>query len=433
MSAMDAPPPRVFLDRRDAGRALAARLRAERLGEGVVVGLARGGVVVAAEVARELGLPLDALAVRKVRHPLQPEFAIGAVTPGGAAYLRPPDDLSEGQVDASGARARAAADELEGRIHRRRPAIGIAGRPCVLVDDGLATGATMAAAVRWARAAGAARVVATAPVAPPETVERLRAEADAVVCVEVPRILFSVGEWYEDFSQVGDEEVIEILAAAEPRAPARSVRIDADGVTLEGDLVLPPAAAGVVVFAHGSGSSRHSPRNHDVARRLNDAGLGTLLIDLLTPAEAADRGHVFDIPLLAGRVGAARRWLARDDQARDLPVGYFGASTGAAAALWAAAEDPSVAAVVSRGGRPDLAGPRLGDVRAPTLLIVGGDDTVVLGLNRSAAMRLRCPCEVAVIPGATHLFEEPGALEQVAELAVAWFQRQLGPPGPPTR
>jgi putative phosphoribosyl transferase len=420
----DAAQPRGFRDRRDAGRALARRLHAERIGDAVVVGLARGGVIVAAEVARELGLPLDALAVRKVRHPLQPEYGIGAVTPGGATYLRPPSGLSEAQVDAAVAHALAGADELERRIHLRRPAVDVAGRPCVLVDDGLATGGSMVAALRWARACGATMVVAAAPVAPPETVELLCAEADAVVCVELPGVLFSVGEWYEDFRQVEEEEVVELLLGT-GSAGARSVRIDTDGVAIGGDLVLPAAAGGIVVFAHGSGSSRHSPRNRAVARRLNDAGLGTLLIDLLTPAEAADRRRVFDIPLLARRLAAAHRWLALDAASREQPVGYFGASTGAAAALWAAADDPSVAAVVARGGRPDLAGPRIGAVRVPTLLIVGGDDTPVLDLNRSAATRLGGPCDVVVVPGATHLFEEPGALERVAELAAGWFARNL--------
>jgi putative phosphoribosyl transferase len=202
--------------------------------------------------------------------------------------------------------------------------------------------------------------------------------------------------------------------------------ITADGVRLPGDLTLPAAARGVVAFAHGSGSSRLSPRNLQVARRLNDSGLATLLFDLLTPDEAADRSNVFDIPLLADRLLAATRWLRGRADTRELPLGYFGASTGAAAALWAAAEpDSGVAAVVSRGGRPDLAGPRLGLVDAPTLLVVGGADDVVLELNRRALEELRCERDLVVVPGATHLFEEPGALERVADLASAWFVEHL--------
>jgi putative phosphoribosyl transferase len=200
------------------------------------------------------------------------------------------------------------------------------------------------------------------------------------------------------------------------------LEIPAGAVVLAGDLQLPDRPEGVVVFAHGSGSSRHSPRNWYVAAVLNDAGLGTLLMDLLTTAEERDRGNVFDIELLAGRLEAAVRWVRARADAAGARVGLFGASTGAAAALWAAA-DPrlDIAAVVSRGGRPDLAGPRLGSVRAPTLLVVGGADTVVLALNREAATRLGGPSRVSVVPGATHLFEEPGALAEAAALARDWF------------
>lgn len=203
----------------------------------------------------------------------------------------------------------------------------------------------------------------------------------------------------------------------------------ADAVALPALLTVPATAGGVVAFAHGSGSSRLSPRNALVARALNRAGLATLLFDLLTDDEALDRANVFDIPLLARRLVAARRWLREQPETQALPTGYFGASTGAAAALWAAAEpDADVRAVVSRGGRPDLAGPRLELVSAPTLLIVGGADGVVLELNRRALTELRrCEHELAVVPGATHLFEERGALEQVAQHATAWFTTHLGP------
>lgn len=182
-------------------------------------------------------------------------------------------------------------------------------------------------------------------------------------------------------------------------------------------------ARAVVMFAHGSGSSRHSPRNRLVATALNEAGLGTLLFDLLTPAEEAHRANVFDIATLAERLTDATGWL-RDRTA--VPVGYFGASTGAAAALWAAAAPGAdVAAVVSRGGKPDLAGPLLPGVRAPTLLIVGGNDSLVIDLNREAEAALRCTTRLDIIPGATHLFEEHGALQQVADLARDWFISHL--------
>lgn len=199
------------------------------------------------------------------------------------------------------------------------------------------------------------------------------------------------------------------------------VELGVGGITLEGDLGVPSNSRGMVVFVHGSGSSRRSPRNRRVARALNEAGLGTLLFDLLTEDEELDRANVFDVELLADRLVAVTGWV-RDRVGSGQPCGYFGASTGAAAALLAAAgPGADIAAIVSRGGRPDLAGPRLHEVRAPTLLIVGGRDTVVLDLNRRALAELSSESRIEVIQGATHLFEEPGALDQVADLARDWF------------
>ncbi|MBI4171959.1 MAG: dienelactone hydrolase family protein [Actinobacteria bacterium] len=195
-----------------------------------------------------------------------------------------------------------------------------------------------------------------------------------------------------------------------------------DDVALPADLIVPPRAVAVVVFAHGSGSGRFSPRNRLVARQLQEQGLATLLLDLLTPDESADRALVFDVPLLSRRLEAAAAWLRERPEAAGLPLCFFGASTGAAAALWAAADlGDEVAAVVSRGGRPDLAAERLADVRAATLLVVGGADTAVLELNRSALELLRGERSLEIVPEAGHLFEEPGALERVATLAAAWF------------
>ena len=204
------------------------------------------------------------------------------------------------------------------------------------------------------------------------------------------------------------------------------VVVDAGAVELGGHLTVPDGATGIVVFAHGSGSSRHSPRNRYVAQTLNDAGLATLLFDLLTEAEESDRSNVFDIGLLGRRLAEVTTWVRRQPEIGGLPVGYFGASTGAGAALVAAADaNASIGAVVSRGGRPDLAGPWLGEVRAPTLLIVGGHDDVVLQLNREAQARLRCTNDLTVIPGATHLFEEPGTLDRAASVARDWFLERL--------
>ncbi len=211
----------------------------------------------------------------------------------------------------------------------------------------------------------------------------------------------------------------------------REVQVLAGPVTLEGNLGIPEGAEGAVLFAHGSGSGRHSPRNRYVAEELRRAGLATLLIDLLTPEEEEidlrTRHLRFDIGLLAERLVGATDWLARNMDMRDLNIGYFGASTGAGAALVAAAKrSEEVGAVVSRGGRPDLARPALPRVAAPALLIVGGDDAPVIGMNREALEQLRAQKRLEILPGATHLFEEPGALEEVARLAAVWFACHLG-------
>ena len=213
------------------------------------------------------------------------------------------------------------------------------------------------------------------------------------------------------------------------RYNARQVTIPFDDVTIFGDLSIPAEAYAVVLFAHGSGSSRFSPRNRFVADRLNDAHLATILIDLLTPEEEnvdnITRQYRFDIPLLAERVLGAMDWLTQDDDTRHLAIGLFGASTGAAAALQAAARNPAAVAVVSRGGRPDLAGDFLYEVEASTLLIVGENDPVVIELNRDSLEKLACTKELVIVPGATHLFEEPGKLEEVADLTAEWFVKHL--------
>jgi putative phosphoribosyl transferase len=431
-----------FTDRREAGRRLGAEVVGLGLDRPVVLGLPRGGVPVAYEVARALEAPLDVLVVRKLGCPWQPELGLGAIGEDGVRLLNA-ELIRATQVGAHEleAVARREGRELERRVERYRqgrPAIELAGRTVLVVDDGLATGFTARAGLEVVRRRGAQRVVLAVPVAPGDTLAELAEVADDVVCLETPAWFSSIGAFYSDFSQTSDAEVTELLAAADGSSgaaaspvattdPQRAVEIPAArGVTLPGELAGPAAAAGVVVFAHGSGSSRRSPRNLAVARTLNDAGLATLLFDLLTDDEAIDRAKVFDIGLLADRLVAATRWLQHEPEVAGSPVGYFGASTGAAAALWAAAElGTDIAAVVSRGGRPDLAAERLAEVTAPTLLIVGGRDTAVLDLNEQARRLLRCPSGLEIVPGATHLFEEPGAMDAVATSAADWFRRHL--------
>ncbi|MFC9229276.1 phosphoribosyltransferase family protein [Streptomyces decoyicus] len=436
----------LFTDRADAGHRLAEALEHLRGEEPIVLGLPRGGVPVAFHVARSLQAPLDVIVVRKLGVPYQRELGFGAIGEGGVRVISD-DIVRRGRLEqadlASVEHAEAAelARQAE-RFRAGRPRLDLAGRTAIVVDDGIATGATAAAACEVVRAHGAARVVLAVPVAPPDAAERLRASTDEFVCLSTPFAFSAVGEWYRDFSQTPDDEVVSLLAQAAagpgPAAPApaaapsdgadgkdvqEELMIDAAGVRLTGDLTVPAGARAVVMFAHGSGSSRHSPRNRRVAAALNQAGLGTLLFDLLTPAEEANRANVFDIETLADRLTDATGWL-RGRVAG--PIGYFGASTGAAAALRAAASPGAdIGAVVSRGGRPDLAGPLLSGVQAPTLLIVGGNDPQVLDLNREAEAALRCETRLEIVPGATHLFEERGALQQVAGLARDWFTSHL--------
>jgi predicted phosphoribosyltransferase/pimeloyl-ACP methyl ester carboxylesterase len=463
----------MFANRIAAGRELAQRLAHLRNQPVVVLGLPRGGVPVARVVADALDAPLDVIVVRKLGVPFQPELAMGAVGEGGALVVN--EDVvamtrvTEDQFAAMEELARAVVARRARLFRGDRPPMSLQGRTAVVVDDGIATGATAKAACQVARAQGAARVVLAVPVAPPEWTRRFAGAADEYVCVETPRRLHAIGQFYRDFSQTTDAEVAEHLARTQPpsaapedagRVPAGAgatagtvagaaehgeraayegeaddppagdaeVTIPAGQVLLRGHLTVPEGASGVVVFAHGSGSSRYSPRNRYVAAALNAAGLGTLVFDLLTIEEAHDRANVFDIDLLAARLGAAMTWLRGDQSAAGLPIGYFGASTGAAAALSAAAtQGDRVAAVVSRGGRPDLAGPRLPEVTAPTLMLVGGHDREVLELNRRAQARLRCESQLVVVPGATHLFDEPGTLEAVTEAAREWFTHHLTP------
>ena len=421
-----------FRDRHDAGHQLADQLDHLRDEDPVVLALPRGGVPVAAEVADHLGCPMDVLVVRKLGLPRQPELGIGAVGEGGTTVYN--HDLLD-QVGIEPADLAHVAEREIDEVHRRieryrggRAGVDVAGRTVIVVDDGVATGFTVRAAVRILRERGAGRIVVAVPVGPRSAVEELQALADEVVCLSSPTPFTAIGPHYDDFHQVADEEVVAGLRDARSGGAgdhtddtSQDVTLDVDGVALPGTLTRPTDAASLVVFAHGSGSSRHSPRNRAVAAALTDAGHATLLFDLLTADEGRDRTNVFDVDHLGRRLVAVADWVAARPDLADLPLVLFGASTGAAAALLAAADlGDRAAAVVSRGGRPDLAGDRLGEVSAPTRLVVGGADTQVLELNRRAQQQLRCPTDLVVVPGATHLFEEPGALDQVVDATLAW-------------
>jgi putative phosphoribosyl transferase len=439
-----------FANRRDAGRRLAQQLdRWAGHGDVTVLGLPRGGVPVAFEVARALRAPLDAFVVRKLGVPGHEEFAMGAVASGGASALNE-DVIRELQIPTEQLTAVARREMAEVlrrdqafRAGRRFP--DLSGRTVLLVDDGIATGATMTAAVRAVRLLGPARVIVATPVIAETARRALLGEADDVVCVALPDEFLAVGAWYLDFEQTSDDEVVQLLREASrwewvaehtsaAAAVAREVRIPAGGVTLVGDLAIPDGAQGVVIFAHGSGSSRRSPRNRRVAEALQRRKFATLLFDLLTAGEETlDRDATlrFDIEFLAQRLVAATLWAVRYEGIAPLPIGYFGASTGAAAALRAAATQPElVRTIVSRGGRPDLAGASLARVTCPTLLIVGSRDHDVIEMNRWALdeMRHAPSVELQLVPGATHLFEEAGTLDEVIRLAGDWFARHLAVP-----
>ena len=453
----------VFKNREDAGAQLAEKLRVyANLKDLVVLGLPRGGVPVAYKIAEALSAPLDVFLAQKLGVPGQEELAFGAIGPGDIRYL------DQSMVRAAGISAdeveritQAAKKKLQDRaviFRGDKPPLSLQGRAVILVDDGIATGASIYAAVLALRQLNPSNLIVAVPVAPIETCRWLRAYLGELICLYTPEDFYAVGQFYDYFPQVSDIEVIDLLQCAEafPKhtvapdpadCPGREdesgevkrgvggsrseVFIAADPVSLAGTLVIPRDAKGIVLFVHGSGSSRFSPRNRHVAEVLQKSGFATLLFDLLTAEEESiDQWNAalrFDIRLLSQRLVQVTKWVTQSVHTADLPIGYFGASTGAAAAMVAAAHLPNlIGAIVSRGGRPDLAAGDLGKVVAPTLLLVGGMDEVVLQLNRQALAQLASKKkELRIIAGATHLFEEPGALDHIAQAAADWFTAYL--------
>jgi len=428
----------IFTDRVDAGRRLADELEKYAGENPVVLGLARGGVVVAAEIAKRLHAPLDLMVARKIGAPFQPELGIGAIAEG----VRVVDDRLCRSIGVSPAEVEKLGDREEKEVARREQmyraghGVNVTGQTVILVDDGLATGVTALASVRSLRKRNPRKIIAAFPVCSIQGRDLLLQEADEVICLSCPPDLYAVGAWYQDFTQTTDEEVIEVLQDSHkndlPPVGERHLQIDIGEAVLNGDLQIPEGATSLVIFAHGSGSSRKSPRNQFVAAELNQSGIATLLADLLTYREEREDQYSaalrFDIGLLADRLHAITQWAAQDPDTKGLRFGYFGASTGAAAALIAATKNPNlIKAIVSRGGRPDLAGNKLKEVQAPTLFIVGSHDNPVIAMNEDAFHQLATrQKEMVLVEGATHLFEEPGALEQVADLAENWFTKHLG-------
>jgi putative phosphoribosyl transferase len=451
-------PRKLFRDRTDAGRRLASHLGRYRRASPIVLGLPRGGIPVAYEIARALDAPLDVCVVRKLGAPLQPELGLGAVGENGTIYVDRDSmrrlGVSEDELAGSIAAKRQAVDEQVKRFRSGAPALDVRGKTVIVVDDGVATGGSARAALQSLRARGAGTIVLAVPVGASETLDELACIADEIVCLHPEDTFYAVSPWYESFAPTSDGEVVDLLARARAerersqsehrtRRPGEServrvaieknVRIPLGDGWLNGRLGVPANARAFVLFAHGSGSSRHSPRNEYVAAILHQAGLATLLFDLLTEEEGefdSKTGQLrFDIPLLASRLVVATDWVHSEPATRPFDIGYFGASTGAAAALVAAAQRPDIVhAIVSRGGRPDLAEAALDQVQAPTLLLVGGLDADVMTLNRETLYFLGCEKLLEIVPDATHLFEEPGTLDHVARSAVRWFLEHLAAP-----
>lgn len=423
-----------FRDRIDAAEQLADALSSLRDKHPLILAIPRGGVPIGRVLADRLQGELDVVLVRKLGARDHAEYAVGAIDENGRTQVSQEAELvgaSEHYLQQEAAAQLATIRARRQLYSPHHAAIDPAGRTVVVVDDGLATGATMRAALQAARARKPSRLICAVPVAAPASLAAVADIADDLVYLAAPAHFRAVSQFYLAFPAVDDEEVVRLLALNHPasaKARSEAVQIGAEaGVVLSGDLEIPNNAIGLVIFAHGSGSSRRSPRNRQVAHALHAQGLATLLFDLLTDDEARDVALRFDIPKLASRLDAALEWAMRHATTQALPIGLFGASTGAAAALVLAARYPTaVKAVVSRGGRPDLAGHGvLARVTAPTLLIVGGADKEVIPLNRIALSALTCQAEMILVPNATHLFEEQGTLEQVSALAAKWFRERL--------
>ncbi len=432
----------IFNNRTHAGQLLAEKLLKYKSRKPVILALPRGGVPVAAEIAVRLGAPFDVLVVRKIGAPFNSELAIGAVCESDEPILNTitlaqigfePDDIRN--------TLKSEKTEVQRQINlfRQGAKLGDLTQNCVIiVDDGLATGATVKAAIRFLQKKGVEHIVVAVPVAPASTARVIRPRVEELVTLIELEDLYSVGQWYRDFSQVSDDEVLSLLAEQSGQnrklrmlPKSRSVMIslgDGDGKSrLRGELTEFPGMKAMIIFTHGSDSGRRSTRNVQVAEILNRAGFGTLLFDLLTDTEEKNRKNVFDIGLLSKRLLRVTTWLRQQQNLKNLKIGYFGASTGAAAALLAASHlsgDEAIFAVVSRGGRPDLAGEALSGVTAPVLLLVGGKDYDVIELNRMAKKQLP-NAKLSIVPNATHLFEEVGTLAEVARQAAYWFENYL--------
>jgi erythromycin esterase-like protein/predicted phosphoribosyltransferase len=426
----------LFKNRKKAGRFLSQRLLKYRHTPALILALPRGGVPVAAEIALDLQAPLDVLVVRKIGVPFQPEVALGAV----CEYEEPvwnqdlltqiemtPQDLTD-----TVAMERNKIERQIALFRKGQPLPDLKKRTVILVDDGLATGATVHAAIQFLRKQKVGKIVAAIPVAATEAAEKLKSQVDELVTNEEKQLL-SVGQWYEDFTQVSDEDVLEILHSvneANPQPGRREVEISIalpQPMTFAADLTLTSPMKGIVIFAHGSGHGRHNPYHQQVARHFNAAGFGTLLFDLLTDSEAEDQKNIFAIDLLSARLVHVTRWLRDQRGLETYPIAYYGAGTGAAASLQAAGKlnaAESVFAVISRGLDVELPAEILKFVTVSSLLLVPEKDEEALQLNRELQKHL-IRSKLSVVPGAMSLSEDSGVVEEVAQQSLQWLEQSL--------
>lgn len=420
-----------FKDREEAAYELVPRLLDLKGQKPIVLGVPRGAIPMAKIVADALGGELDVMLVKKLGHPLHPEFALGSVTEDGHILLGIGASQYGFSQEYFETEALRTAEDLQRKRQlytQGKTPIPVAGRNVVVVDDGIATGATMLAAVQSLKEHGAGRIVVASPVASPQAIMLLEREGVEVRALKVPEHFGAVGYYYESFAQVSDAEV-----GAYFRIQPGKIEIKGKNLQLNATIGTAEKAKGLVIFAQGAGLGRLSPLNEQneyIAEILNQHGISTVLADLLTEEEAEERRHVFDIEFLAERLNAVTDWVGDQSFARDLPLGIMGSSTGGGAAIQAAATSRRrISAVVLRGGRPDMAREYLAMVKTPILLMVGEYDEAVILMNRYAFSKMtafaRTEKRLSIIPGAGHLFEEPGALKQVAEKALEWFLKHF--------
>jgi len=428
----------MMKDRATAGKQLAKKLSQLNISRTntVVIALPRGGVPVAYEISYDLNLPLDIIAVKKISHPSNPELALGAVTSDNDVYYNHriinSYGITDDELDNYKNQALHAAQEQVQNLRKSRSALLVQDINIILVDDGIATGATVQSAIKLLKDKGARKIWLAVPVCPRDLRPTFESLVDEMVTLEEPENLWAVGQFYQNFPQVNNQAVIDLLAlrphyfdSVSPFDMKKEFTIVEGGLRLPGVIYNNPSPKGWVIFAHGSGSSRKSPRNNFVAERLQNAGMSVLLFDLLKEQEDVDYNKRFDIPFLAERLKLATQWLVKSaDYQIHTPIAFYGASTGSAAALLACTKiNPQIqiTTVVSRGGRPDLVPSSiLAKVIQPVLLLVGGLDHEVIIFNQKAKESLQ-NCQLTLIQGASHLFEEAGCMEHVAKIASDWF------------